>query len=62
MDLMNRIFRPYLDKFVIVFIDDVLIYSKSQIEYKEHLRTVLQILRDNQLYASSQNVNFGYKK
>jgi hypothetical protein len=38
MDLMNRVFRPYLDKFVVVFIDDILIYSKSYLEHKQHLR------------------------
>ena len=41
MDLMNRIFRPYLDKFVVVFIDDILIYSHDKTEHAEHLRTVL---------------------
>ena len=41
MDLMNRIFRPYLDKFVVVFIDDILIYSKTKFEYDDHLRIVL---------------------
>ncbi|KAG8491589.1 hypothetical protein CXB51_014771 [Gossypium anomalum] len=51
MDSMNRIFRPYLDKFVVVFIDDILIYSHDETEHAEHLRTVLQLLRDNQLYA-----------
>ncbi|KAA3480276.1 Retrotransposon protein [Gossypium australe] len=51
MDLMNRIFRPYLDKFVVVFIDDILIYSHNEHEHTGHLRTILQILRDNQLYA-----------
>ena len=51
MDLMNRIFRPYLDKFVVVFIDDILIYSKDETEHAEHLRIVLQTLRDKQLYA-----------
>ena len=45
MDLMNRVFHEYLDRFVIVFIDDILIYSKSQEEYEKHLRIVLQILR-----------------
>ena len=44
MDLMNRVFSPYLDKFVIVFIDDILVYSGSPEEHAEHLRTVLQIL------------------
>ena len=51
MDLMNRIFQPYLDQFVIVFIDDILIYSGSKEDPEEHLRVVLQILRENQLYA-----------
>ncbi|KAL5540693.1 hypothetical protein UlMin_043345 [Ulmus minor] len=51
MDLMNRIFREYLDKFVIVFIDDILIYSKSQKEHEQHLRVVLQTLKQHQLYA-----------
>ncbi len=46
MDLMNRIFQPYLDQFVVVFIDDILVYSKSESEHDQHLRTVLQILRE----------------
>ncbi|KAL0539362.1 hypothetical protein IC582_023573 [Cucumis melo] len=53
MDLMNRVFREFLDTFVIVFIDDILIYSKKEAEHEEHLRMVLQTLRDNKLYASS---------
>ncbi|GKA80979.1 putative reverse transcriptase domain-containing protein [Tanacetum coccineum] len=51
MDLMNRICRPYLDKFVIVFIDDILIYSKTQEEHLEHLRLVLELHRKEKLYA-----------
>ena len=51
MALMNGVFWPYLDKFVIVFIDDVLVYSKSKQEHQQHLTTVLQTLRENQLYA-----------
>ncbi|KAA3461421.1 DNA/RNA polymerases superfamily protein [Gossypium australe] len=51
IDLMNRIFRPYLDRFVVVFIDDILIYSRDESEHAEHLRIVLQTLRDKQLYA-----------
>ena len=51
MDLMNRIFQPYLDQFVIVFIDDILIYSGSKEDHEEHLRVVLQIMREHQLYA-----------
>jgi hypothetical protein len=49
MNLMNKVFMEYLDRFVVVFIDDILIYSKSDSEYEEHLRLVLQKLRDNQL-------------
>nr|GFD34826.1 reverse transcriptase [Tanacetum cinerariifolium] len=44
MDLMNRIFYEFLDKFVIVFIDDILVFSKSKVEHEDHLRTVLQTL------------------
>ena len=51
MDLMNRVFGPYLDKFVIVFIDDILVYSSNKEEHAEHLRIVLQNLREHQLYA-----------
>ena len=45
MDLMNRVFSPYLDKFVVIFIDDILVYSKNKREYTEHLRVVLQTLQ-----------------
>ncbi|XP_019248650.1 PREDICTED: uncharacterized protein LOC109227912, partial [Nicotiana attenuata] len=51
MDLMNRVFRPYIDSFVIVFIDDILIYSRRLGEHEQHLRVVLQTLREQQLYA-----------
>ncbi|XP_052878944.1 uncharacterized protein LOC128285518 [Gossypium arboreum] len=51
MDLMNRIFQPYLDQFVVVFIDDILVYLKTETEHDEHLRTVLQILREKQLFG-----------
>ena len=47
MALMNGVFRPYLDKFVIVFIDDILVYSKSKQEHQQHLTAVLQTLREN---------------
>ncbi len=58
MDLMNRVFRPYLDKFVVVFIDDILIYSKSRQEHQEHLRIVLSELRKHQLYAKFSKCEF----
>ncbi|KAL0313147.1 UNVERIFIED_CONTAM: Retrovirus-related Pol polyprotein from transposon opus [Sesamum radiatum] len=51
MDLMNRVFKQHLDKFVVVFIDDILVYSPSEQEHEEHLWVVLQILREKQLYA-----------
>ena len=51
MDLMNRVFHFYLDQFVIVFIDDILVYSKSVDEHALHLRIILQTLRDRQLYT-----------
>jgi hypothetical protein len=51
MNLMNKVFMEYLEKFVVVFIDDILIHSKNDSDHEEHLRVVLQKLRDNQLYA-----------
>ena len=51
MDLMNRVFQPYLEMFIIVFIDDILVYSGSSEEHSEHLRIMLQTLREQQLYA-----------
>ena len=58
MDLMHRAFQPYLDHFVIVFVGDILIYSKSEEEHKDHLRVVLQVLRDHQLYAKFSKCEF----
>ena len=51
MDLMNRVFKQYLDLFVIVFLDDILIYSRNEEEHASHLRVVLQTLKDRQLFA-----------
>ncbi|KAL4020885.1 hypothetical protein IC575_019672 [Cucumis melo] len=62
MDLMNRVFREFLDTFVIVFIDDILIYSKTEAEHEEHLRIVLQTLRDNKLYAKFSKCEFWLKQ
>ncbi|KAL5828107.1 hypothetical protein ACOSQ4_019904 [Xanthoceras sorbifolium] len=58
MDLMNRTFRPYLDQFVVVFIDDILIYSQSLEEHDRHLRIVLQTLREKKLYAKFSKCEF----
>ena len=58
MDLMNMVFRPYLDRFVIVFIDDILVYCRSKKVHAEHLRTILQTLRQKQLYAKFSKCEF----
>ncbi|KAL5554469.1 hypothetical protein UlMin_041870 [Ulmus minor] len=58
MDLMNRVFAKYLDKFIIVFIDDILVYSKTPEEHEEHLRVTLQLLRDSRLYAKFSKCDF----
>ena len=58
MDLMLRVFQPYLDQFVVVFVDDILIYSQSEWEHEHHLRIVLQLLRDQQLYAKFSKYEF----
>jgi hypothetical protein len=58
MYLMNSVLKPELDKFVVVFIDDILIYSKSEEEHAQHLRVILQRLRDHQLYAKFSKCAF----
>jgi hypothetical protein len=58
MDLMNRVCKPYLDKFVIVFIDDILIYSKSEEDHKEHLKLILELLKKEELYAKFSKCEF----
>ncbi|XP_059650736.1 uncharacterized protein LOC132296565 [Cornus florida] len=58
MDLMNHVFSNHLDQFVVVFVDDILIYSTLVEEHEYHLRTVLQILRDNQLYDKFEKSEF----
>jgi len=60
MDYMNRIFRPYLDKFVVVFIDGILIYCKNKEEHAGHLRIVLEVLRDHQLYGKLSKCEFWF--
>ena len=58
MDLIHRVFQPYLDQFVMVFMDDILIYSPSGWEHEYHLGIVLQLLRDHQLYAKFSKCEF----
>ncbi|GJT28548.1 putative reverse transcriptase domain-containing protein [Tanacetum coccineum] len=62
MDLMNRVCKPYLDKFVIVFIDDILIYSKNEKEHEEHLKAILELLKKEQLYAKFSKCEFWIPK
>jgi hypothetical protein len=58
MYLMNKVFIEYLDKFVVVFIDDILVFSKNEEEHAEHLRLVLQKLREHKLYAKRSKCEF----
>ncbi|GKE58639.1 putative reverse transcriptase domain-containing protein [Tanacetum coccineum] len=58
MDLMNRVCKPYLDQFVIVFIDDILIYSRNKEEDEEHLKTTLELLKEEKLYAKFSKCEF----
>ncbi|GKF52961.1 putative reverse transcriptase domain-containing protein [Tanacetum coccineum] len=62
MDLMNRVCKTYLDKFVIVFIDDILIYSKNKEEHKEHLKQILELLKKEELYAKFFKCKFWIPK
>ncbi|GJU89749.1 putative reverse transcriptase domain-containing protein [Tanacetum coccineum] len=62
MDLMNRVCKPYLDKFVIVFIDDILIYSKNKQEHEEHLKQILELLKKEELYAKFSKCKFWISK
>jgi hypothetical protein len=62
MNLMNKVFMKFLDKFVVVFIDDILVYSKTEEEHAEHLRLVLGTLREHQLYAKFSKCEFWLKE
>jgi hypothetical protein len=60
--LMNEVFREYLEKFLIVFLHDILIYSRTEEEHEKHLRIVLQVLREHKLYAKLSKYIFYQKK
>nr|GEZ63016.1 putative reverse transcriptase domain-containing protein [Tanacetum cinerariifolium] len=62
MDFMNRVCKPYLDKFMIVFIDDIMIYSKDEKEHEEHLRQILKLLKKEELYAKFSKCEFWIPK
>nr|GFB91802.1 retrotransposon protein, putative, Ty3-gypsy subclass [Tanacetum cinerariifolium] len=61
MDLMNRVCKPYMDKFVIVFIDDILIYSKNKEDHEEYLKIILELLKNEKLYAKFLKCDFWLK-
>jgi len=62
MYLMNKVFMEFLDKFMVVFIDDILVFSKTELEHAEHLRLVLQKLREHKLYAKRSKCEFWLKE
>nr|GFA29332.1 putative reverse transcriptase domain-containing protein [Tanacetum cinerariifolium] len=62
MDLMNPVCKPYLDEFMIVFIDDILIYSKKKKEHKEHLKAIMELLKKEELYAKFSKCEFWIPK
>ena len=62
MNMTNKVFMEFLDKFVVVFIDDILVYSKNEEEHKEHLCLVLEKLREHQLYAKFSKCEFLLKE
>nr|GEU78719.1 putative reverse transcriptase domain-containing protein [Tanacetum cinerariifolium] len=62
MDLMNRVYKPHMDKFVIVFIDDILIYPRSKAKHEQHLNTILSLLKDQKLYAKLSKCKFSLRE
>ena len=58
MELMNRVFQPYVDQFVVVFIDDILVYFKDAQEHEQHLRIVMETIREKKLYAKLSKCDF----
>ena len=62
MDLMNKVFRPYVDQFVVVFIDDILVYSRDAQEHEHHPRIVMETLGENKLYVKLSKCDFWLNK
>ena len=62
MNLMNMVFRPYVDQFVVVFIDDILVYSTDAQKHEQHLRIVMETLREKKLYAKLKKCDFWLKE
>ena len=62
MDLMNRVFHPYLDQFVVVFTDDILVYYKDAQDHEQHLKIVLHIMREKNLFAKLSKCDFWLKE
>ena len=62
MDLMNRVFQPYVDQFVMVFIDDILMYFKDAQEHEQHLKIVMETLKEKKLYAKLSKCDFWLNK
>ena len=58
MDMMNRVFKPFLDRFIVVFIYDILVYSCPEEEHAEHLRLILMVLREHRLYGKLKKCDF----
>ena len=62
MDLMNKVFRPYLDQFVVIFINDILVYSRDEQEHEQHLKIVQQTLREKKLFVKLSKCDFWLKE
>lgn len=59
---MNQLFHPYLDHFIVIYLDDIVVYSNTMYEHLEHLWLIFQVLRDNKLYVKNEKCSFAKKK